>query len=321
MGPIKLRPIYQKSIWAGDRLKKIRGLTEEGVGISREVSTYPGSVNLVEGGPWDGKTIADVIKSHRTQIMGDVLGDQLVRVAFMDTAEELSVQVHPDQERAILCGDQEKSEAWYIVEAEEGATITAGINTEDMGRIKEAIKEDKLGELLIRIPVKAGDLVLIPAGMVHACGKDMLVVEVGSFGGITYRLYDHGRGRRLDLEKGLAVLKPWLRCEVEHEPSGICHHPKKMVQYGPFQVDVVDVHGSWQYGRFGSYRILTCVFGDCQIRWEEESYHLGYTDTILIPAVCQRVRIEGDARILIGYDSSDHENGQEQGIRIGYQNG
>ena len=307
MGPIKLRPIYRESIWAGERLKSIRGLAGAGIGISREVSTYPGSVNQIEGGPWDGKAMTDVIKSHRDQIMGDVPGEQLVRVAFMDAAEELSVQVHPDQERAVLWGDQEKSEAWYIVEAKEGATITAGIDTEDMGMIKKAIEEQRLDELLISIPVKAGDMALIPAGMVHACGKDMLVVEVGSFGGITCRLYDHGRGRRLDLEKGLAVLKPWLRCQVGHTPLEITHHPKKLVRYGPFQADIVDVHGIWRYGGNSSYRILTCVLGDCQIRWEEESYHLGYTDTILLPAACRGVRIEGDARVLISYGRPDHE--------------
>lgn len=93
--PIRLKPVYLKSIWAGERLSKIRGLREPGIGISREVCTYRDSVNSVLGGPWDGRSLTELIKCCRNEVMGNSRGSQLVRVAFMDTAGDLSVQVHP----------------------------------------------------------------------------------------------------------------------------------------------------------------------------------------------------------------------------------
>ncbi len=300
-GPIRLEPVYLNSIWAGNRLGEIRRLKSPGTGISREVCTYPGSENRVCNGPFEGQKITELIRTRRDEIMGNDPESQMVRVAFMDTAEDLSIQVHPDGAMAEAEGDFEKSESWYILEAADGAYITAGIRETDKERIREAVREERLEELLVRLPVKTGDFVMIPAGMIHACGKGLLALEVGSFGGITYRLYDYGRGRRLNLEKGLLALKPQLKADIVHPEPDAHNRPVNVGRHPLFQVDLVDVRGSWTYGGYDSYRILTCVEGECRVCRMGEEFLLSYTETIVIPAACRSIRVEGRARLLISY--------------------
>ena len=113
-GPIRLEPVYLNSIWAGNRLGEIRRLKSPGTGISREVCTYPGSENRVCNGPFEGQKITDLIQARRDEIMGNDPESQMVRVAFMDTAEDLSIQVHPDGAMAEAEGDFEKSQTTVL---------------------------------------------------------------------------------------------------------------------------------------------------------------------------------------------------------------
>lgn len=301
LGPIRLEPVYKKAVWAGDRLKRIRGLAEDGIGISREVCAYRGSENRVEEGPFRGQGIDQVIADFHQALMGQDGSNQLVRVAYMDTREDLSIQVHPNEAQARAAGDFEKSESWYILEADEGAYITAGVECPDKDILRKAAESGDMERYLVRIPVKAGDFAMIPAGMVHACGKHMLALEVGSFGGITYRLYDYGRGRPLDLDKGFEILDPSLRCEIAHAQEKLPGRPRALVRHRLFGVDVLDVADSWVLKEYGGYRILCCVEGECRVVGAGKEYPLSYTGTILIPASCGPVEIRGSARLLIAW--------------------
>lgn len=300
---MRLEPVYKTSIWAGERLKKIRGLSEEGIGICREVCAYRGSENRIAEGQFQGWTINQVITAHHKELMGDDDTDQLVRVAYMDTVEDLSVQVHPGQRLAEKIGDYEKSESWYIVEADEGAYITAGIHTNDVERLRQEAEKGELESYLVRYPVKKGDFAMIPAGMVHACGKNMLALEIGSFGGITYRLYDYGRGRALDLDKSFEVLNPDLLCEIQHLQEKEENVRRQILQHNLFSVDVADINGCFDLESKNRYHIITCVEHTCSVWYQQEEYPLDYTQTLLIPAMCDKISIKGKARILISYRS------------------
>ena len=296
-GPLRLEPVYKKSVWAGERLSRIRGLTTEGIGIAREICAYHGSENIVASGKYAGEKITGLIRHFSEELMGEDKSGQLVRVAYIDAKEDLSVQVHPDDEMARDIGDYEKSEAWYILEAGEGARITAGVNTQDMGVLRKAAEKGEMEPFLVHYPVKAGDVALIPAGMVHACGGDMLALEVGSFGGITYRLYDYGRGRALDLDEGFHVLKPELFCEVKHFQQKKPGEMQSAIRHPLFSADIIDLKGNFAIPSDGKYYILTCVEGECDICLEETVEHLSYTETVLIPASCPNLTVRGEARL------------------------
>ena len=299
MSLIRLEPVYKKSIWAGERLTKIRGLTASGIGISREVCAYPGSENVIAAGPMKGEAVGRLIADYHRELMGEDDSNQLVRVAFMDTAEDLSIQVHPDEAQASIVGDYEKSESWYILEAGEGAYITAGVNCGDSKVLRKAAEESHLEEYLIRHPVKKGDFAMIPAKMIHACGGNMLVLEIGSFGGITYRLYDYGRGRPLDLDRSLEIMDPNLACLMVHCQEKQDNELWTVGTHRLFQVDVLDVREHYYLKGNGKYRILTCVEGFCRLQCEGEVFILGYTETILVPAAREQVEIAGTCRLII----------------------
>lgn len=303
MKPLRLRPVYVKSIWAGNRLYNIRGLQEEGIGISREVCAYKGSENIIEDGEYAGLSIKELIDHHHEALMKDDKADQLIRVAYIDAIEDLSVQVHPNEAYAKKVNDYEKSESWYIVEAKEGAYISAGTTIQDKNILRKATEDGTLEQYIQRLPVKKGDFALIPAGMLHACGKNMLAIEIGSFGGVTYRLYDYGRPRPLDLEQGFEVLDPTLACSMTHHPYPVVRqqHTAVGVDHPLFHVDVIDIADELEITSDGRYYVLVCVDGECTIVFDQEETLLLYTQTILIPASLNKITIRGNARILKGY--------------------
>lgn len=300
MEPLKLAPVYKSSIWAGNRINKIRGLDGENIGIAREVCAYRGSENTVTNGVHIGKPVSEVIASHHQELLGAIPSDQLIRVAYMDAKEDLSIQVHPSEALAEKVGDFEKSEAWYVLDSREGAYVTAGISMDDLTLIEEKIRNEDLEQHLIRLNVQKGDFILIPSGMIHACGAGLFVIEIGSYGGITYRLYDYGRGRSLDIEKGLEALDPTLRTTVNHCPPRP-GQAQTGVDHRLFRADVIDIEGEYIIGNTEVYYVLTCVEHNCRVQTATGNYPLAYTESILIPANSGTCILSGCARIIRSY--------------------
>lgn len=303
MRPLRLSPVYISTIWAGHRLRDIRKLEDKNIGIAREVCAYKDSENEVAEGDFKGKSITEIIEKHHSELMGQDPNNQLIRAAYIDAVEDLSIQVHPAAEFAELKGDYEKSESWYILEADQGACITAGTTISDKELLRKAAEEGTLEKYIKKIPVKAGDFALIPAGMLHACGKHMLAIEIGSFGGITYRLYDYGRPRPLDLNNGFQVLDPELSCTLTHHPLPELpgNHISNGVDHPLFHVDVIDIAETQSFNSENRYSIIVCVSGAGVIHYEAERYSLSYTQSILMPASAEMFTIEGNLRILRAY--------------------
>lgn len=303
MEPIYLKPNLIKTVWAGNRLSKIRKITEEKIGIIREVCAYKDSSNFVASGIWKGALIKEVITANHDSILGDINGNELVRVAYIDSAENLSIQVHPDEKNARLFDDFEKSESWYILDCDDDAYVVAGTSLTTKEALKTAIENQDLDRYLIKVPVKPGDFVMVPCNLLHACGKNILALEIGSFGGITYRLYDYGRGRPLQLDKGLEILDINLRCEKKSYPFEFRNRTIKQsaIKHYLYNVDILDIKSEASEKKKNHYHILTSVYGDFYIVIDEKEYPLTYTNTVIIPAEISSYKIRGNGRILISY--------------------
>lgn len=300
MNIIKLQPIYLSPIWSGERLKKIRNL-DKATGISREVCCYKGLENRVLNPEYVNLTVGEILKKYPHEIMGNEFKSQLIRVAFMDAIQDLSLQVHPNSYYAQQIGDYEKSESWYILDASDNAFIYAGTTTDNFDILKKAIEENKLLDYMNKVPVRKGDFILIPAGMAHAFGKNIFGIEIGSFGGITYRLYDFGRGRELDIQNGLSVLNPRLQPTITKHPKLQKNGITTGVNHPLFHVDVLDVNGSYSLFTNDQYHILTCVEGSFKIRYNEKTDFIKYTETVLIPQCIKKYTLEGIGRSLVAY--------------------
>lgn len=306
MGPILLRPNYISPVWSGSRVNEARGIEGEHVGESFDVSAHEGLANLVDGGQYDGAPLDELLRSHRDEILGDLGGDGIVQIITMDAGENLSVQVHPDEAYAReVEGDHEKAESWYVLAADPGSFIYCGTTTDDLEALRESAADGSIGERFGRkVPVGEGDFVLIPAGTMHALGKGVFALEVGSYGFRTYRICDWGRERELHVDKAFDVLRPDIHPEPcrfgafdPNGPSGI----KRGVTHPIFASDVIDVHGSWEQPTEGRYEILSCVAGNAAVRTAEGSVDLPYTRSALVPACVGSYVIEGSCRVLRSY--------------------
>jgi mannose-6-phosphate isomerase len=143
----------------------------------------------------------------------------LVKTLF--TAERLSVQVHPDAASAAARGHARgKDEAWVVLAAEPGATIGVGLDAPMCpAELRAAALDGSLAERLVWRPAAPGDVFFTPAGTIHAIGGGLTLFEIQQNIDVTYRLYDYGRGRRLDLDAGIAVASrpTWQPAPPRHD--------------------------------------------------------------------------------------------------------
>ena len=171
----------------------------------------------VAGGEWAGRSLAEVVAAEPAAVLGpagiDAAGGRFpVLAKIIDTAAWLSLQVHPDDATAARLegpGHLGKTESWYVLDAAPGAEIILGTvpGTPDAA-IRAAIRAGALDAVVERIPVHAGDVILVPAGTLHAIGPGILLYELQQSSDITYRVSDWGRpasaGRVLHVEQSLA---------------------------------------------------------------------------------------------------------------------
>jgi mannose-6-phosphate isomerase len=197
--PFRLKPTFAARIWGRESLAP----WYESTGLSEKAGEawLSGPKSAIETGELAGRTLDEVLPEFPL----------LVKMLFPD--DKLSVQVHPDDEQAKALGlVRGKTECWYVLEAEPGATVACGLKRgTDAEGLLVAIAADRVEDVLEMLPVKAGDMVFVDAGTVHAIGPGVTLLEVQQTCDVTYRLYDYGRPRELHLEKGLAVVKTKTR--------------------------------------------------------------------------------------------------------------
>ena len=207
---INLQTVLKDYLWGGMKLGPLFGRDNGGKKMSEswEVSVHPDGESLCEGG-----TFADYLRAHPTAVDREG-SDFPVLIKYIDAAQNLSVQVHPDDAFARREeNDNGKTEMWYIVQADEGAGIYCGFRR-DTGREEflQRVADGTVEELLNFIPVKAGDCYLIKAGTVHAIGAGCVICEVQQSSNVTYRVYDYnrrgadGKPRQLHVEKAVQVI-------------------------------------------------------------------------------------------------------------------
>ncbi|WP_260705045.1 type I phosphomannose isomerase catalytic subunit [Edaphobacter flagellatus] len=200
VAPFRLKPWFSPRPWGRKSLKpwyEDTGTTEL---VGEAWLTGPQCV--VEEGDLEGKTL----ESLSPKLGGEF--PLLVKLLFPN--EKLSVQVHPDDAQAQAAGEARgKTECWYVLEAEPGASVMLGLKPGVTTEQLAASVADKTMESLVeKVPVSVGDMLFVDAGTVHAIGPGVVLLETQQTSDVTYRLYDYGRPRELHLEQGLKVIRP-----------------------------------------------------------------------------------------------------------------
>ena len=131
-------------------------------------------------------------------------------VKYLFTSEKLSIQVHPSDPQARAAGfPSGKEEAWYVLSAEPGASVGIGFASElSSSELRAASLDGSIEEMLVWHEVAPGDIYYIPAGTVHAIGAGLSVLEIQQNVDVTYRLYDYGRPRELQLDESIKASVP-----------------------------------------------------------------------------------------------------------------
>lgn len=207
-------PVFKERVWGGYKLKTEfdYNVGSYSVGECWGIAAHPNGCSVVRDGEFKGLSLRDLWENHR-ELFGNIEGKTFpLLIKILDAKEDLSIQVHPDDEYANINegGSFGKTECWYVLQADKNASLIIGHNAKDKEELVSMVEEKKWNELLHRVPVKKGDFVQINPGTLHAIKGGVMILETQQNSDITYRFYDYdrlflGKKRELQLDKALSV--------------------------------------------------------------------------------------------------------------------
>jgi len=338
--PFKFEPILKKIIWGGSEICRFKNLKikESGVGESWELSQVPGSVSVIANGALQGKSLTDIIEAEPEILLGKKVFERFGKefpllIKFIDAEDNLSIQVHPNDELARRRHNSfGKTEMWYVIASKPGSRLISGFSNQiDAKEYERRIADGSIEEVLQSHEVKPGDVFFLPAGRVHAIGSGLFIAEIQQTSNITYRLYDYNRkdaqGNYRELHTELAKdaidynlytnLKtiyqplenetvPLVECKyfttnrihLKTQDSGC-----KNIETGSGKMKVLvtdSIEMDKDYSGLDSFVIYVCINGEGSVRYGGEmSLPVHQGETILVPACFDNVTLCTNSELLI----------------------
>jgi len=316
--PLKFLPLYKNVIWGGNRLKEY-GFNYDPLPNCGELwvlSSVEGHESVVANGFLADNTLNEAIEIY----MGDLVGDKVFNrfgtefpllFKVIDAAQDLSIQVHPDdalaQRRGMPCG---KTEMWYVMQADPGARLISGFRRDTSPQeYSDALQAGHLEDLLHSEQPAPGDVYFIPAGRVHALGRGLMVAEIQQSSDCTYRIYDYNRvdsnGRRRQLHTAEAMDAIDFSAVHGHasnryhaalnQTTTVVHCPYFTTRIIPFDRPVRK-----SLEDVDSFVVYFCVEGLAAVKSLETIVPLHAGECVLVPAVADSVELfsEGPAKLL-----------------------
>ncbi len=210
-----LEPVFKEMVWGGSRLREFGySIPSDSTGECWAISAHPNGDGTVRSGRFAGRRLSELWAGER-ELFGNLEGDRFpLLIKIIDAKGDLSIQVHPDDAYAMEHenGSYGKTECWYILDCDPGATIVIGHNAKDSQEVADMIHQERWNEFIREIPVKKGDFFQINPGCVHAIKGGTMILETQQNSDITYRVYDYGRlqngkPRQLHVEQSIAVIR------------------------------------------------------------------------------------------------------------------
>jgi len=232
--PLEFTPVFKEKPWGGQKLENIlhKEIPSNKTGESWEISDVKDNISTVKSGYFKGKSLQYLLHQFKQDLVGKDVYDKFgndfpLLIKYIDAKDDLSIQVHPDDEMAQKYHNAfGKNELWHIVQADKDAALYIGLKpgTGESDYV-QALQAGNLEKYLNKIKVQAGDTYYIPAGTVHAIGKNVLLAEVQQTSDITYRIYDwnrtglDGKPRRLHTEKALEAINFSAQADKRNEKN------------------------------------------------------------------------------------------------------
>jgi len=308
--PLKFKTIYKDKIWGG---KKINTYLHKDFGSlpncgeTWEISGVKSDVSVVSDGELAGESLAGLLEKYQDELVGKRVYEHFgnifpLLIKFIDANEDLSIQVHPDDELAKKRHNSfGKTEMWYVIEADPGSTLIAGFNKElTQQEYLDKFNNGHLTDILNKENVQAGDVFFLPAGRVHTIGKGLLIAEIQQTSDITYRIYDFdrlddkGNKRELHTEEALAAInyKHYPEYKTSYQPKK--DETVKLVSCPYFTTNLLDFTKSTEkdYSNLDSFVIYVCVEGEFTVKYNNTAYLVKMGDCILLPKSIDKVELE-----------------------------
>ena len=320
--PFLLRPAGKDYLWGGKRLKDdfTKDLPTTPLAETWECSTHPEGYSVAVSGDFSGKTLADILQNN-PDYLGEhpsTKGELPLLIKLIDAKENLSVQVHPNDEYAGLYenGQNGKSEMWYVLDATKDAELIYGVNkTVGEAELRRSITDGSIEDFLQYVPVKKGNVFFVEAGTIHAIGAGAVIAEIQENSNLTYRLYDYnrkdknGKLRDLHIDKALAVAN-LVQSNSPRQPMRVLRYKRGSATELLCRCKCFEVHRlllnteRWRSmaeyrADESSFRVLLCVDGCGSIFYGDgEGFSFFKGDCMFFPADSVPVKLHGRAELL-----------------------
>lgn len=306
MAILKLKPSCKEYLWGGRKLIEEFGKTFDGEKLAEtwELSCHKNGPSTIVNGEYAGKTLLEYIEENGKAVLGkncEKFDNFPILIKFIDAKDNLSIQVHPNNEYALRVeGQYGKTEMWYVVDAAPSASLYFGFSREvSREEFADRIRNNTLLEVLNRVPVKKGDVFFIEAGTIHAIGEGILIAEIQQNSDVTYRVYDYGRTgadgkpRELHIDKAVAVTNTVPGTDKKEFGShiGVCEY---------FTVDKLDIKEEFR-GKVtkNSFCSLLILEGRGSLTAGEETVELKKGDSIFMNASDYEFKAVGNLELLM----------------------
>ena len=308
---VKLTPAYKDYLWGGTKLRDRYGkqCDYDPVAESWELSAHPAGNSIISSGKHKGLSFSKYLDIVGKEVLGwkcTPLQSFPLLVKFIDAGQNLSVQVHPNDEFALENENEYgKNELWYVIDSEPGSCLYVGFNR-DVSReeVERRVGNNTILDIMTFYPTKPGDVFFIPAGTVHAIGKGNLICEIQQSSNSTYRLYDYGRRdrfgnlREIHLEKALSVLNYKKYEPADFEVSQ--ENGQKTIRCKYFETTILSVNGHDKiHIEDDSFRSIVCIDGVALLSIDKEEEKLNAGESVFVSATNKIMTITGKATLVI----------------------
>lgn len=292
---VKLKPIVKSYIWGGNYFQPYLGLNDEKISELWELSVRDGNSSIIVSGVDKNRPLSEVISEEDWGPINDRFSYFPLLIKLIDAQDNLSVQVHPNDEYALKNEHQYgKTEMWHIISSNEGAGIFIGLNNNySKEEIESSLKDSTILEKLNFVEVHPGDTFLIKSGTIHAIGKGVRLIEIQQNSDLTYRLYDYlrkdkdGNYRELHINKALDVID-YHKYDVTQNRSSL------LADTAFFHVERMEVNKEMEITADKSFVSFTFLEGEGMV--DDISYKK--FDTFFLP-YGKKCKIQGNGVVVI----------------------
>ncbi len=294
-------------IWGGSTLGPWLGLADAPPNLAESWQVY--DQNQIVGGPHAGRSLADLAQEYGADLVGTRSfarygADFPLLAKFIDAADNLSVQVHPNDSYAhtveSASGFHGKTEAWYLLHAAPGADLIHGLaRASSRDELSDALTDGSLLSLLRRVPAQVGDTIFVPAGTIHAINAGIMLFEIQQKSDLTYRVYDYdrrdaqGQPRALHIERALDVTSYDAASPAVVEPKRLDSARTLLVSCPYFAMERLDLDAPLATATNpGSFEILTAIDGAARLAWATSQQRLARGESIVLPASLGSYQLE-----------------------------